>query len=59
VAFDKSEGVANAYGAVASHYDPSKITMDPNYPSIPAVNVANITAGFKDEQNGTLCTTSQ
>jgi len=46
---------ANAYAAGFSHYGPN-VPMDPNYPSLPAVNVANITKGFNDEQNGTLCT---
>jgi RHS repeat-associated protein len=45
---------ANAYAAGFSNYGPT-IPMDPNYPSLPAANVANITKGFNDEQNGTLC----
>jgi len=52
---------ANAYGALFSHYNPAKVPggMDRNYPSIPAVNVANITAGFNANKNGTLCATPQ
>jgi RHS repeat-associated protein len=48
----------NAYAAGFSHYRPN-IPMDPNYPSTPAANVAAITKGFNDEQNGTLCTQVQ
>jgi hypothetical protein len=29
--------------------------MDPVYKSTPAASVANITAGFNAEKNGTLC----
>jgi len=45
---------ADAYGAFFSHYSP-KVPMSPSYPNIPASNVTNITQGFKDEANGTLC----
>jgi RHS repeat-associated protein len=45
---------ANAYGAVASKY-PADKPKDPNYKHIPPANVANITNGYKAEQNGTLC----
>lgn len=45
---------ANAYGGLFSHY-PSNTTFDPQYPHIPSANVANITRGFNDERNGTLC----
>lgn len=30
--------------------------MDQNYPGIPVSNVENITQGYNDQQNGTLCT---
>ena len=49
---------ANAYGAAFSHYRPGT-PMDPNYTHIPAANVKNISAGFNDNRNGTLCTISQ
>jgi RHS repeat-associated protein len=45
---------ANAYGAAFSKY-PASVPMSPNYPNIPASNVANITQGFMEERNGTLC----
>ncbi len=45
---------ANAYASSQSSY-PQNTPMDPNYPSTPASNVANITAGFNAQQNGTLC----
>jgi RHS repeat-associated protein len=37
--------IANTYGYLGSNYPPNT-AMDPNYQSIPAVNVANITAGW-------------
>ncbi len=46
---------ANDYAHWFSHYPPQE-PMDPNYPSTPASNVADITRGFNDEKNGTLCT---
>ena len=46
---------ANLYASMFSTY-PSSVPMDPNYKSTPAVNVANITNGYNDQQNGTLCT---
>jgi hypothetical protein len=46
---------ANAYASAAASY-PANTQMSPNYPSTPAVNVANITAGFNAQQNGSLCT---
>ena len=47
---------ANAYGAQSSSYTFSPTNPpDPNYPAIPASNVANITAGFNAQQTGTLC----
>lgn len=45
---------ANTYAFVAGRYA-ANVPMSPAYPSTPAVNVSNITAGFNDEQNGTLC----
>jgi RHS repeat-associated protein len=45
---------ANGYGGLFSNYPPGT-PMDPNYTHIPASNVANITNGFNDAQNGTLC----
>jgi RHS repeat-associated protein len=46
---------ANMYGAHFSKYT-SNTQMDPNYPAIPASNVANIIQGCKDQKNRTLCT---
>lgn len=46
--------LANTYGACCSRY-PKKIQMDTKYPSIPASNVKNITAGYNDYKSGTLC----
>lgn len=38
---------ANAYANVSgAQYGPSNGPMDPNYPSIPAANVVNISAGY-------------
>ena len=48
-------GAANEYANLRSSY-PSDVPMDPNYPSTPAVNVSNITQGYNDQKNGTLCT---
>jgi RHS repeat-associated protein len=49
-------GGANLYGAMFSHYNwGPNLQPDKNYPAIPASNVANITAGFNAQQNGTLC----
>jgi len=45
---------ANAYGAGFSNY-PGSVPMSPNYPGIPASNVDNITQGFNDQANGTMC----
>ncbi len=45
---------ANDYAAARSSY-PNHPSMDPNYPSTPASNVANITAGYNAQQSGTLC----
>jgi RHS repeat-associated protein len=49
---------ANIYGFWFSNYKHSKKARDPNWPALPAVNVANITKGCNDEQVGTLCTTN-
>jgi hypothetical protein len=46
---------ANAYAFAAASYPPNT-QMSPSYPSTPAVNVTNITAGFNAQQNGSLCT---
>ncbi len=45
---------ANAYASVFSRY-PATTIMSPTYPSTPASNVSNITAGFNAQQSGTLC----
>lgn len=45
---------ANTYGRLRSHYG-DKVVMDDNYKSIPAENVQNITKGYRDYKNGTLC----
>jgi len=45
---------ANAYGGMFSRYPP-QTPRDPNYTHIPASNVTNITQGFNDAGNGTLC----
>ncbi len=45
---------ANAYAAMFSHYPPN-VPMDSNYPSTPAANVTNVTNGYNDQRNGTLC----
>lgn len=47
-------GLANTYGYYRSTY-PSYVKMDPNYPSIPASNVANFTKGYNDQKNNTTC----
>jgi hypothetical protein len=47
-------GLANTYGYYRSTC-PSYVKMDPNYPSIPASNVANITKGYNDQKNNTTC----
>jgi hypothetical protein len=44
---------ANDYAAGFSSY-PSNTQMDLNYPNTPAANIANITNGYNDQQNGTL-----
>ena len=45
---------ANDYARARSRY-PAGTPMDPQYPSTPAVNIANITAGYYAQQNGSLC----
>jgi hypothetical protein len=45
---------ANAYAFLRSSY-PSGTQMDPNYGSLPAANVANITNGYNAVGNGTVC----
>jgi hypothetical protein len=45
---------ANAYAFLSGAQYPSR-TMDPNYGSIPAANVANIANGYNAQQNETLC----
>ena len=46
--------MANTYGKHASSY-PKSQDMDKVYTSIPADNVQNITKGYNDFKNGTLC----
>lgn len=36
-------------------YTENGYQMDPNYPLLPAANVANITNGWKAQANGTVC----
>lgn len=45
---------ANLYASVFASY-PASTPMSPNYPSTPAVNVTNITAGFNAQLNGSTC----
>jgi RHS repeat-associated protein len=44
------------YSGATDVYKAAGDSMDPNYPGIPASNVANITQGYSDQKNGTLCT---
>lgn len=44
------------YAGAPQVYRNAHRTMDKNYPDIPASNVENITAGYNDQKNGTLCT---
>jgi hypothetical protein len=46
---------ADAYGT-GRYGDNGPSSTDPNYPSIPLGNVQNITQGYLDYYNGTLCT---
>jgi RHS repeat-associated protein len=48
---------ANDYAFLSGAQYPGK-AMDPNYGSIPAANVANITNGYNAQQNGTVCSTA-
>jgi RHS repeat-associated protein len=52
-------GAANTYGALHSTYrfGTDVGPRDPVYTHIPASNVAAITAGFGDQQNGSMCST--
>jgi hypothetical protein len=45
---------ANTYAFFRSHY-PAGTPMDPDYRSLPAANVANITNGYSAQVNGTVC----
>ncbi len=45
---------ANAYASVFSSYE-RKPPYDENYKSTPAENIQNITKGYNDQKNGTLC----
>jgi hypothetical protein len=49
-----SLGLANTYGNLFSNY-PGSVVMDKKYPSIPQVNVKNITSGYIDQTNGSTC----
>jgi hypothetical protein len=44
---------ANTYAFFRSHY-PAGTPMDPNYGSLPAANVVNITNGYNAQLNGTV-----
>jgi hypothetical protein len=47
---------ANAYGALFSTYNWSPtLQPDSTYTHIPAANVSNITQGYNDQRNGSLC----
>lgn len=49
---------ANAFAAYRKRSNPNQYAgqqMDPNYPSLPVQNVANITNGFNAQANGTTC----
>jgi hypothetical protein len=45
---------ANGYAARHSRYPAGK-QYDKDYPATPAENVQNITAGYRDQKNGSLC----
>lgn len=53
-----SLAAANAYGALASHYNPQTTNMSPNYPGIPSSNVQNIANGYNAARAQVLCTPS-
>ncbi len=57
LALDGASAYAAQSGATNTYLN-NGVPMDPNYPNLPASNVANITQGYNDEQNGTLCTPS-
>ncbi|BFI94617.1 MAG: hypothetical protein RSP_01270 [Rhodanobacter sp.] len=44
------------FSGATQTYKNAGYTMDKDYPSLPASNVANITQGYNDQKNGTLCT---
>ncbi len=49
---------ANDYAAIRKAFNRLQYTnqtMDPNYPSLPAASVANITNGFNAQASGTTC----
>ena len=46
---------ANFYGAKESYTWTQRMQPDKTYRNIPADNVVNITRGYNDEKNGTLC----
>ena len=49
---------ANAYGALASQYNPKTTNMSPDYPGIPSANVQNIANGYNAATAQVLCTPS-
>ena len=49
---------ANAFAAYRQQSNPNQYAgqqMDPNYPSLPVQNTANIANGFNAQANGTTC----
>ncbi|MGH8158505.1 MAG: RHS repeat domain-containing protein [Rhodanobacter sp.] len=54
-ALSAAQGYAQ-YSGATQVYKAAGDDMDPNYPGIPASNVADITQGYHDDQNGILCT---
>jgi hypothetical protein len=54
VALAGANAIAN-HNTLSSPGQYSGRQMDTNYPALPAANVANITAGYNAQQNGTLC----
>lgn len=46
---------ANLYGAFFSSYSANKLNASSSTPAIPPENASNITNGFNDEANNTLC----
>jgi len=53
-----SLAAANAYGALASQYNPKTTNMSPDYPGIPSANVQNIANGYNAARAQVLCTGS-